>query len=140
MQDIDKALEVLSKMREKYWDLVWYAGSDPDAYPESPDAIREGCFVKQVAVEKAYEKDVAELQKLRTGRWTRGFNCGMLASLNLALTMLEEVMVPIENEDEDENQDENEDRYVDEDNVAYVRLTPEERIEQALEEFPLLET
>jgi hypothetical protein len=137
MQDIDKALEVISKMRAKYWDLVWYAGSDPDAYPESPDNIRAGCFLNQVAVETAYEKDVAELLDPGTGRWTRGFNCGMLASLNLVLTMLEEVKYPIENEDED---DEGEGEGKGEDNEAYECLTPEERIELALEEFPLLET
>ena len=47
--------------------------------------------------------------------------------------MLEEVMYPIENED-DEGEGE------DEDNEAYECLTPEERIELALEEFPLLDT
>ena len=69
----------LRAMCEKYHDLVWYARSSPDCYPDKEDDLRAAVFLNQTAIEAAYPKETGNLGS-EDGQWHHGFNSGMLAA------------------------------------------------------------
>lgn len=81
--------ELLS-MEDKYCDLVWFARSDPRSAPGSPDDIRAGCFLSQCAVEAAYPQETERIRDPEGSDWAHGFNSGMLASVRLMLTAMDQ--------------------------------------------------
>jgi len=81
-------LDQLRSLHQKYWDLVWYARSDPDCYPDADDALRAAVFIKQTHIEGVYPKETEGLAS-ENGAWVHGFNSGMLAALNLVMGTVE---------------------------------------------------
>jgi hypothetical protein len=118
-KDIEKELQSLE---EKYFNLVWYARSNPredKAYWNTvPHDIRRGAFNAQLDVETRFPEDVADLKSEHTD-WQHGFNSGALAAFRFVLTALDDEMI----EDEEEG-----------------GLFPRGGLQNALDEFPSLDT
>lgn len=82
-----EAYQHLQEQAGKYWDLVWYARSDPRCSPDKPDDIRAGVFLGQTRIEATYPEEVESLSGEHSN-WQHGFNSGMLACLRLILESL----------------------------------------------------
>ena len=65
----------LSELREKYFDLVWYARKFPE------DRKIKGVIENMTRIEKEYPEEIARFSN--TPDWTHGFNSGALAILRL---------------------------------------------------------
>ena len=76
--------EHLHPLVRKYMDLVWYARSDADSYPQQ----REGILNSQKKIEELYPKDIEDLDE--NPDWQHGFNSGMLAGLRYIMTLDDE--------------------------------------------------
>lgn len=115
-----KTEQLIDDWEEKYFDLVWYARKPPKGHPEwdtfAPD-IRTGALNAMARVEEKYPDEVNAL-KGDTGDWEHGFNSGMLACLRLIRCA--QNRLPI----------------TDEDGETYWIGG----VEEAIEEFPLLDT
>jgi len=79
-------LDQLKELHQKYWDLVWYARSDPDYCPD--DKVRAAVLTHQTHIEGMYQKETKGLAS-ENGAWVHGFNSGMLAALNLVFCSVE---------------------------------------------------
>ena len=112
--------EFIQTQFKKYLDLVWYArshsSSDIEYWSKVPEPIREGAFRGQMRVEEDYPDEVTALREDDTN-WQHGFNSGMLAAINLIGTAERSYEVT-------------------EDGETFWMGGPE----QALEEFPMLDT
>ena len=115
--NIKELMETLSK---KYLDLVWYArshpASDTEYWLKVPESIRDGAFQGQMRVEEDYPDEVTALRD-GDSDWQHGFNSGMLAAIRLIGTAERSYEVT-------------------EDGETFWMGGPE----QALEEFPMLDT
>ncbi len=90
--EIERVLEKLGELAGKYFDLVWYARSDPDCYADDPDmsdSLRAQVFMAQAGVEANYPEEVKDLNSQEITNWTHGFNSGMLAAIRLVRTALD---------------------------------------------------
>lgn len=118
-EDIEKELQ---NLEEKYFNLVWYARSNPredEAYWNTvPHDIRRGAFNAQLQVETEYPEEVADLKSEHTD-WQHGFNSGALAAFRFVLTALDDEMI----EDEMEG-----------------GFFPRGGLQNARDEFPFLDT
>ena len=112
--------EFMQTQTEKYLDLVWYARSHPasdvEYWSKIPKSIKDGAFRGQMRVEENYPDEVSALRDSNSN-WQHGFNSGMLAALNLIATAQCSYEVT-------------------EDGETFWFGGPEE----ALEEFPMLDT
>jgi hypothetical protein len=79
----------LAALWDKYWNLVWYARSDPQCYPNREDSLRATVFMAQSQIEGAYPKETGDLNSPDISDWTHGFNSGMLAALNLVTSAID---------------------------------------------------
>lgn len=84
--ELQKQLTVLW---DKYRNLVWYARSDPQCYPNREDSLRATVFMAQSQIEAAYPKETKDLNSPKISDWTHGFNSGMLAALNLVMSAID---------------------------------------------------
>jgi len=76
--------QAINRLHKKYWDLVWYARSDPECYPGKADSLRAGVFMAHAGIEAAYPDEVNDLLE-SDDNWEHGFNSGCLAMLNYLL-------------------------------------------------------
>lgn len=116
--------EYLDKLEEKYFSLVWYARSEPkeSAFWETvPARIKDGALNGQAKVEERYPDEIDELRGPE-GSWSHGFNSGMLACLRLINTASNPQLIT----DPDASED-GEPFWVG-------------GLEEAIEEFPMLDT
>lgn len=81
---LNKSLDYIDQLQEKYEDLVWYARSDRDYLLKNE--IYESCAQVQ-RIEKKYPDEVIELQI--DDNWSHGFNSGILAACRLFKGMLD---------------------------------------------------
>lgn len=114
--------EELQKLEKKFFDLVWYARSNPredEGYWNTvPDNIRRGAFNAQLEVETLYPEEVESLRSEESD-WRHGFNSGALATLRFIITVLDDEFI------EDE---------------CTGELFPRGGLQNAIEEFPFLDT
>jgi hypothetical protein len=112
----------LRKQEEKYFNLVWYARShnrdDLEYWDTVPHDIRRGAFNAQLDVETRYPEEVGDLCSGNSD-WQHGFNSGALAAFRFILTALDDEMMESDCDGE---------------------LIPRGGLQNALEEFPFLDT
>lgn len=84
-------IEMIQGMESKYFDLVWYARSNPDPndeqWADTPNEIFLEAFKQQKRVEATYPKETEELAS-ESGDFHHGFNSGVLVGLRYALEMM----------------------------------------------------
>jgi hypothetical protein len=108
----------LKALEQKYFDLVWFARSRPE------NANIPGVKANKDRITAAYPKEVAELQGATS--WPHGFNSGMLACTRL----LRAYALPHNHREAMEDSSDEE---------GFV-MTKQSEIEQAEEDFPMLDT
>lgn len=117
----------LKKLEKKYFDLVWFARSRPE------NANIPGVKANKDRIIADYPKEVAELRGANDN-WQHGFNSGILACTRLLRAYAlprnhREVME--DSLDGDSSDEEQEGGFV---------MTKQSEIEQAEEDFPMLDT
>lgn len=120
--------ELLDVIGSKAHDLVWLArkphAGDPDAMAEFYDnGCNLGTRVHMNQIAEAYPEEVEALGCPMQGDWAHGFNSGMLATVRLLSTALQ---LDVTEEQLKEMADEDD--------------TPYNPLEQALLDFPFLDT
>lgn len=74
-------LENIQQKEDKYFDLVWYARSNPKHI--NIKGVKENIE----RIENLYPEEVEELQSENYADWQHGFHSGMLAGMRYILTM-----------------------------------------------------
>jgi len=109
----------LKELNEKYNDLVWMARSSPELHAKRPD-------IKKIFNDTSakYPGELEKLQKDQTN-WQHGFNSGILAIVRL----LSAYSLSYNHKEEVD--------YGEDNNIVRTRA---DEIEQAEEDFPMLDT
>ena len=136
IQVLRRTLQRIGIFERKYFQLVWYARSDPKA---------EDLAVQQQEVETLYPKEIKALSG-DSGDWEHGFNSGCLATARLFAEYLDVLRTADTNnqyflDQVEADSDDGETESMTEAEIA-VSLTNEVQrvIEEAEEEFPFLDT
>lgn len=114
--DVEGLKKRLSNLQAKYNDLVWYARSD---FPRNHKLKKP--------VENKYKEDIKKLREC-DDNWQHGFNSGMLAATRLFDGYVDKTC-SYEDSDPD---------FIERGNI--IRQTRHETIQQAEDEFPMLDT
>jgi hypothetical protein len=85
-------LESVSKMQEKYYNLVSYARKRPEDFKF--DAVRRNAEMCRFN----YPEEVENLHSEEMGDWQHGFNSGMLAALRYVMSADEDGIEQAEEE------------------------------------------
>jgi len=116
--------ELIKEWEQKYFDLVWYARKPPKDHPEWgswSSSISAAAKNAMAQVEEKYPDEVDAL-KSDSGDWEHGFNSGMLACLRLVMTAQNRELIT--------------DPAACDDGQPFWY----DGVEQAIEEFPSLDT
>ena len=101
--DLKDLQEAFTAFEKKYFDLVWYARSQPRHMMEeqgTPEHIIVGALNAQARKEEMYPDEIDDYKK--TPDWTHGFNSGCLATMRFVLSaMSKEIFPDQESEDPD---------------------------------------
>lgn len=121
--DPDQLEAVFSEFEKKYFDLVWYARSQPREVMEEkgvPEHIIQGALNGQARKEEMYPEEIDAFKE--DPDWTHGFNSGCLATMRFVLTAMSTEL------------------FNDEDSEDPKATWTMGGIEEAKEEFPMLDT
>ena len=125
-QALDAVKETAGEFGEKYFDLVWLSRRHIDTVLADPDHPSHESVVE---ILQTRQRDVEELY--REGDWRNGFNNGMLAACRLFRQL-------------GATEEEEEDMFEDEEDDVSQPATVQERLaryrQEALQEFPMLDS
>jgi len=125
----------LEEIRDKYFDLVWYARSNDEDREEIPEVDRQ-----MTRVENSYPEEIHDL--FHTPDWSHGFNSGALAISRLISAYEEETEAEdSDNEDfNDSDQEFSENSDDSDEKFEKYFFSRKGQIEMAENEFPMLDT
>lgn len=142
MENIDKAVITLTtpeekskrfdfinnQLMEKYFELVWFARSDPEKYRKNGENDLFNTITKKL--EEISNKYPREVQALcgDGSNWEHGFNSGILAYSRFLAEYLEDTLF----EDDEEFED-----SIELNGKKYIQIDGRT---QAFEDFPMLDT
>lgn len=122
----------LSEIKDKYFDLVWYARKSDEDREEIPAVDQE-----MTRIEKSYPHDIHNL--FHNPDWTHGFNSGALAISRLISAYEEESDKESDSFDSDSENSDTENENSDERFEKYF-FSRNGRIDIAEDDFPMLDT
>lgn len=117
-----------SQLMEKYFELVWFARSDPEKARANGEKELFQTITKKLGdIANKYPKDIQELSG-DNSNWTHGFNSGILAYARFIAEYVEDALY----EDDEESED-----AIELNGKKYIQIDGRQ---QAFDDFPMLDT